>query len=143
MHIRKIVSLRELCCRLDLHKEGLGLPKDHPALSLFDCWSVHKSEDFRNFLKDSVPWLNYLYIPAGYTSKLQLYDVAAQWPFKAGFKDAYNEYASDIIKKVRRRHRQRHYNTQLSQLLLALLVSCAVPFFAAFHSTIQSTLNQI
>ena len=30
-----------------------------------DCWSVHKSEAFRQFLKGQHEWLHFLYIPAG------------------------------------------------------------------------------
>lgn len=48
-----------------MKKAASGLPADHKAVALMDCWSVHKSEQFRKWLKETVPWLFFLYIPAG------------------------------------------------------------------------------
>ena len=52
-------------CRLQKRQTELGLALHSKCVVLMDCWSVHKSRAFTNWLKKNYPWLLILYIPAG------------------------------------------------------------------------------
>ena len=64
----------------------LGLASDQKFVLLMDCWTVHKSVEFRTWLRETYTWLIFLYVPANCTSKLQPCDVIVQRPLKHGFK---------------------------------------------------------
>jgi len=55
---------------------------DSHVLLLFDCWSVHKSEEFLGWMKTSYPTYHVVFIPAGCTGKAQPADVVMQRPLK-------------------------------------------------------------
>ncbi|KZT31644.1 hypothetical protein SISSUDRAFT_963577, partial [Sistotremastrum suecicum HHB10207 ss-3] len=48
------------------HRKRIGRPKQRCALQL-DCWSVHRSEEFRTWMKKNYPWIILLYVPGGCT----------------------------------------------------------------------------
>jgi hypothetical protein len=88
-------------CRLLKRKAELGLAADHPCVVLLDCWSVHKTSEFRDFVKEAAPWIFILFVPAGCTSKGQPCDVGAQRPLKHGYNQAWMAYASQMVVEVR------------------------------------------
>ncbi|KAE9395283.1 hypothetical protein BT96DRAFT_763994, partial [Gymnopus androsaceus JB14] len=50
------------------HKqEELGLDKDQQAIWCIDCWSVHKSEEFLTWMKQTYPEITVIFIPGGCT----------------------------------------------------------------------------
>lgn len=83
-------------------KEELGLPQSQKALWLIDCWPVHISEDYRNWMKEQHPLIIVLFIPPNCTSRLQPQDVVVQKPLKAGVKTAFVEYQIQQYEKAMR-----------------------------------------
>jgi len=54
----------------------LGLnPLMQQMIWLIDYWSVHISTEFRGFMKENFPHILLFFVPANYTSKLQVMDV--------------------------------------------------------------------
>jgi hypothetical protein len=49
-------------------KKELGLPSSQVSIWLIDCWSVHKSKEFRTWMKKNHPNIILLFVPGGCTS---------------------------------------------------------------------------
>lgn len=75
------------------------LHSDAKILLVLDVWSVHKSEEFRMFLRSQHPRIHLVFVPANCTSKLQVADVALQRPYKHGITQRFNEWAARQIKQ--------------------------------------------
>jgi hypothetical protein len=76
-----------------LHKiRKLGLPAHQKVLWLIDCWSVHKGEPFRTWMKDTHANILVLFIPPNTTSKLQPQDVGVQKTFKTAVMHAFRSW---------------------------------------------------
>jgi hypothetical protein len=73
------------------------VPNSHAVL-LFDCWSVHKSAAFLDWLHATYPLFHPVFIPAGCTGKAQPADVILQRPMKAVFM---NEYTAWMTAEMR------------------------------------------
>ena len=67
------------------------LHADAHVILVLDVWSVHKSEEFRLFLRTHHPRIHLVFVPANCTSKLQVADVALQRPFKHAITRRFNE----------------------------------------------------
>ena len=70
---------------------------DAQVLLNLDAWPVHTSKEFRSYISKQHPYIQLVYVPARCTSKLQVADVALNYPFKHGVKRRYNEWAAEII----------------------------------------------
>jgi hypothetical protein len=68
----------------------------HMLLQL-DCWAVHKSAEFREWLQQEHPRIHLVFVPANCTSKLQLADVALQRPFKSSISQSFNDWAAAAV----------------------------------------------
>lgn len=55
-----------------------GLQPDSHIVLVLDVWSVHKSAEFRKFMRDKHPNIHLVFVPANCTSKLQVADVMHQ-----------------------------------------------------------------
>jgi len=66
-------------------------------LLLLDCWAVHKSAEFRDWLQREHPRIHLVFVPANCTSKLQLADVALQRPFKSCIAQSFNQWAAATV----------------------------------------------
>ena len=77
-----------------------GLHDDAKIILVLDVWAVHKSEEFRRFLRTHHPRIHLVYVPANCTSKLQVADVALQRPFKRAITALFEEWAAAEIKKM-------------------------------------------
>lgn len=75
------------------------LHSDAHIVLLLDVWAVHKSEEFRKFLRTHHPRVHLVFVPANCTSKLQVADVALQRPFKHGITKRFNEWAAQEIRE--------------------------------------------
>lgn len=64
---------------------------------VLDVWAVHKSEEFRRFLRTTHPRVHLVFVPANCTSKLQVADVALQRPFKHGIARRFNQWAGEMV----------------------------------------------
>jgi|LNAP01.1.fsa_nt_gb predicted nucleic acid-binding Zn-ribbon protein len=70
------------------------LNSDAKIILVLDVWSVHKSEQFRLFLRTHHPRIHLVFVPANCTSKLQVADVALQRPFKAAIRNSFHVWAA-------------------------------------------------
>jgi hypothetical protein len=77
-----------------------GLHDDAKIILVLDVWAVHKSEEFRRFLRTHHPRIHLVYVPANCTSKLQVADVVLQRPFKSSITTLFEEWAAAQIKKM-------------------------------------------
>ncbi|KAF7349854.1 ATP-binding cassette sub-family A member 6 [Mycena venus] len=66
----------------------LRLPETQFCLWIIDCWSVHKSEEFRTWMKVHYPWILLCFVPGGCTSLFQPLDVGIQRTLKHAIKRA-------------------------------------------------------
>jgi hypothetical protein len=72
--------------------------KTHPhAVLILDCWSVHTSKDFREWMKETHPHYHLVYVPAGCTGIAQPADVILQRPLKAGIVNAFSLWMATEI----------------------------------------------
>jgi hypothetical protein len=79
----------------------MNLPEGQRMILFIDCWSVHKSEEFRCWMVDVHPFIKLLYVAAGCTSKGQPADVIQQKPLKAGIKRGFDLYmAGQVAKQI-------------------------------------------
>lgn len=65
----------------DWHKTRLSVPLQR-CLWVIDVWSVHRSLEFRTWLRSTYPWITLNYIPGGCTGLWQAADVGIQRPMK-------------------------------------------------------------
>ena len=63
-------------------KRELGLPNSQDALWKIDCWSVHKSAEFRTWMKKAHKNIIVLFVPGGCTGIWQPLDVGIQYTLK-------------------------------------------------------------
>lgn len=91
-YIREIVMPHAERC-IQEHR----LHADARIILVLDVWAVHKSEEFRMFLRTHHPRIHLVFVPANCTSKLQVADVALQRPFKHGITSRFNEWAAQQI----------------------------------------------
>jgi hypothetical protein len=57
---------------------------------LMDCWSIHKSKEFLNWMKKDHPNIFVIFIFTNYTSESQLANVILQQPLKHALKIQFN-----------------------------------------------------
>jgi hypothetical protein len=74
-----------------------SLPPASKLVLVLDVWAVHKSEEFRKFLRTHHPRIHLVFVPANCTSQLQVADVVLQRPFKHGIRRRFTEWAGRII----------------------------------------------
>jgi hypothetical protein len=73
------------------------LPHDSHIILVLDVWAVHKSEEFRLFIRTYHPNIHMVFVPPNCTSQLQVADVVLQRPFKHGLRRSFNEWAATVI----------------------------------------------
>ena len=76
-----------------------GLHAGSKVVLVLDVWAVHKSEEFRLYLRTKHPRIHLVFVPPNCTSKLQVADVALQRPFKAAITASFNEWAALKIRE--------------------------------------------
>jgi hypothetical protein len=86
-----IVPYSERC--IERHR----LASDAHVILVLDVWAVHKSEEFRRYIRTKHPRIHLVFVPANCTSKLQVADVALQRPFKHGITSRFNQWAASLI----------------------------------------------
>jgi hypothetical protein len=78
-------------------KQSLGLPEGQRSLWQIDVWSVHRSLEFRTWMKAHHPNITMHYVPAGTTGQFQPCDVGIQRIFKHSLKRSYHE---DLVNEI-------------------------------------------
>lgn len=78
------------------HRKRLSLP-DQRCVWQIDCWSVHRSAEFRDWMRSNYPWILLQYVPGGCTGLFQACDVGMQRILKLGIKRACH---ADIVNET-------------------------------------------
>jgi hypothetical protein len=81
----------------DGQKKALGLPASQKSMVKLDVWSVHRSKEFRTWMKNEHPTIILDYVPGGCTGLFQPCDVGIQRLFKHSLKRSYHE---DIVEEI-------------------------------------------
>ena len=93
-----------------------ALPADQKMIWLIDCWSVHISKEFREWMKIHHPEIHVLYISANCRSVFQPADVVIQRPFKHAFRQEFNQFTMDTITKQLNGGTDVHIDFKMSKL---------------------------
>ncbi|KAF4615755.1 hypothetical protein D9613_012424 [Agrocybe pediades] len=78
-------------------KQELGLPASQKSLWQIDVWSVHRSEEFRGWMRKTHPNIVLDFVPGGCTGVHQPCDVGIQRPLKLSMRKSYHE---DIVNEL-------------------------------------------
>jgi hypothetical protein len=82
-------------------KAKLGLPETQKSIWQIDVWSVHRSHEFRVWMKEHHPNIIMHYVPAGCTGVFQACDVGIQRIFKHSLKRSYHQdVVTDILEQI-------------------------------------------
>jgi hypothetical protein len=82
-------------------KADLNLPQSQKALWLIDVWSVHRSNEFRDWMHNHHGNIILDYVPGGCTSVAQPCDVGIQRLFKLSIKRSYHEgVVTEILEQL-------------------------------------------
>jgi hypothetical protein len=85
----------------DKERAKLGLPHTQKSLWQIDVWSVHRSEEFRNWMQANYNNIILDYVPGGCTGLHQPCDVGIQRPFKHSMKRSYHESViTEMLEKI-------------------------------------------
>ncbi|EKM53854.1 uncharacterized protein PHACADRAFT_97693 [Phanerochaete carnosa HHB-10118-sp] len=87
---------------LNRMKEELGLSPDHECILELDVWSVHRSKQFRTWMKTTHPWIILDFVPGGCTEIWQPCDVGIQRLMKLSIRHAQHE---DLVAEVQHKLR--------------------------------------
>ena len=82
-------------------KEEAGRPPTQKTLWQIDVWSVHRSAEFREWMRKNHPTIIIDYVPGGCTGVAQPCDVGIQRPFKLSTKRSYHQ---DLVKEIFNQH---------------------------------------
>lgn len=82
-------------------KADLGLPEDQRAMWYIDCWSVHRSDPFLDWMGEKHANIIVDFVPARMTGLYQPCDVGFQRVFKHSTrKSAHNDVVKEVLKKL-------------------------------------------
>ncbi len=70
---------------------------DAKIISYLDCWSVHRSQEFRNWIQTEHPEIIVLYVPVGCTCSFQSCDFGLQRLFKHAVKQSAIQFFVDHL----------------------------------------------
>lgn len=98
-------------------KARLKLPPSQKSLWMIDVWSVHRSQEFRDWMRDYHENIILDYVPGGCTSVAQPCDVGIQRPFKLSIKCSYHEdVVAEILDQLKDNTSPVSIDTQLPML---------------------------
>ncbi|PBL00706.1 hypothetical protein ARMGADRAFT_1073045 [Armillaria gallica] len=82
-------------------KARLGLPTSQHSKWKIDCWSVHKSVEFRDWMQENHSNIIVIYVSGGTTGLWQPLDVGIQRPLKLSIKKtSHHDIVSDVMKQL-------------------------------------------
>ena len=94
LFVEKILQRYKLKKLLELNSD-----EDSKLIWLLDCWSVHMSREFIDWIKEVYPTILLVFIPTNCTSIYQPIDVILQRPFKHGFCQQFDNHSTESIGK--------------------------------------------
>jgi hypothetical protein len=97
-------------------RQQLGLDPSQKALLIIDIWSVHRSAEFQDWLRETHPDILVDFVPGGCTGVGQPLDMGLNWPFKHAVKVAYHSWLVDMLLEQRRKGEKLDLDTGLPVL---------------------------
>ncbi|KAF7366573.1 DDE superfamily endonuclease [Mycena sanguinolenta] len=86
----------------DAMKAELGLPPSQVSIWLIDLWSVHRSQEFRDWMRKNHPMIIILYVPGGCTGVWQPLDVGIQRLMKLSIKRAaHRDIVDEVLSQIK------------------------------------------
>jgi hypothetical protein len=117
-------------------KRELGYAVDQVCLVYLDVWSVHRSQEFRNWVRATYPWLWLIYVPGNLTGLFQVCDVGIQRPFKLAVRRA---QLQDLVHATTRHLDRGGDETDFSlETRIGPLRSMSVGWFLAGYEAINN-----
>ncbi|QRV96790.1 Ulp1 protease family, carboxy-terminal catalytic domain protein [Ceratobasidium sp. AG-Ba] len=78
------------------------LPAEQRCILQLDCWSVHRSAQFRSWMQDHYPWIIFDYVPGGCTGLFQACDVGIQRVLKLAIRNsAHADVVAETVNALR------------------------------------------
>lgn len=74
---------------------------------LLKIMQIHRSKEFREWMREKYPWIGLLYVPANCTGKLQICDTVINYPFKNKGKQQAVAFVCYKVKKALENARAR------------------------------------
>jgi hypothetical protein len=116
-------------------KARLGLADDHTAIAQLDVWSVHRSREFRDWIRQTYPWIELHFIPGNLTGLAQACDVGIQRPFKQAIKRAQlADIVSTTLSHLKTHDSEEPAALQLDKTIGHLRRQCVRWFVQAFDA---------
>ncbi|VDC03846.1 unnamed protein product [Peniophora sp. CBMAI 1063] len=121
------------------NKAAHNYPKDQECIVLLDCWSVHRSREFRAVVRRRWPWICLCYVPGGMTGLAQPCDVGIQRPYKLAIRQGQQQH---IINETLQHLRSGAVATAIRlDNRIGTLRDCAVSWFTnAWNAINQPSL---
>jgi hypothetical protein len=123
----------------DRKKADLGYPPSQKSLWQIDVWSVHRSDEFRKWMKGNHPTIILDFVPGGCTSVHQPCDVGIQRPFKSSTKRLYHE---DVVQEMLDQLNKDSENLTLDNRILVLRNRSVGWLWNAFQAVNKKELVQ-
>jgi hypothetical protein len=115
--------------------DELALPHDQPCILQLDVWSVHRSAEFRLYMRNTWPWITLDFVPGGCTGIWQPCDVGIQRPFKLAIKRAQLE---DVVAETMSQLGKDDHNGHVKlDVTIGTLRKRSVAWLLAAHDAIS------
>lgn len=101
---------------LDTQKALIGLPQSQKSLWIIDVWSVHRSDEFIGWMRNTHPTILIDFIPGGCTGISQPLDVGINRPFKQSIKVSYHADLVDDFLGQMKENRTLEFDTHIGAL---------------------------
>jgi hypothetical protein len=101
---------------LERERERLGLHPNQKALLIIDVWSVHRSAEFQDWMRENYPNIIIDFIPGGCTGIGQPLDVGINRPFKHAVKVAYHAWLVETLIEQRSKGKSLDLDTRIGTL---------------------------
>ena len=79
---------------------GVDLPEDQPALTIFDVVTAHRYKSVLENLQSNIIHQVFVHVPAGCTGELQPLDVGINDKFKTRMKNSFTTWHANEVKEV-------------------------------------------
>lgn len=101
-HWSTIETMKELIDFIALYRsrflqQNVYLPMNQQMVLNLDCWKVHISEEFRDWIKASHPYISLIYVPGGCTGVAQVCDLVVNKKLKDMIKQQFQIYITEKL----------------------------------------------
>ena len=121
-------------------RESLGLPQTFPSVWIIDCWSVHISPAFLQWMADRYPNIRLLFVPANCTGRMQPADLAGQREMKCCLRAIGTLYATVQVREQFKKldglpEEEKVAKIKAGVIKIDTSISTLKPFLPSWHVT--------